>query len=87
MPGKAYPKSQALSALLDQVIARASERNISEKELALRAGIRPETLSRMKTRGAGDLGVVDRMARIVGWKLGLIPNNESLEKLQKGSFF
>lgn len=87
MPKKAYPKSETLLALINEIIDRAAERHISEKDLALRAGIQPETLSRMKSRGAGDLGVVDRMARIVGRKLTLVPDSELLEKLQKGDFF
>jgi DNA-binding Xre family transcriptional regulator len=83
----AHPKSETLTALLEQIIQRASERHISEKELALRAGIQPETLSRMKSRGTGDFGVVDRMARVVGWRLSLAPDHEALKKLQEGSFF
>ena len=87
MPKKAYPKSEALLALLGEVLERASEQHISERDLALRAGIQPETLSRIKSRGAGDFGVIDRMARIVGKKLTLVPDSELLNKLQKGNFF
>jgi hypothetical protein len=87
MPRKAYPKSEAMQQLLGELIKRADELNIHEKDLALRVGITPETLSRMKSRGVGDLGVVDRMARIVGQRLTLVPNNEVLDKLRKGDFF
>ena len=87
MARKAYPKSDVFLHLLNGIIDRAAMQGIAEKDLALRVGIQPETLSRMKSRGVGDLGVVDRMARIVGQKLELVPDNEMMDQLRKGEFF
>lgn len=87
MPRRSYPSSEALKTLIGEILALASARGLPERELAIRAGIRPETFSRMKAKGTGDLGVIDRMARIVGKRLALVADNEQIERLRKGEFF
>ncbi|MFV2059115.1 MAG: helix-turn-helix domain-containing protein [Gammaproteobacteria bacterium] len=79
----------AFSAIVNQIIAagKAQQPRITAKELATRAGITPETLSRMKNRGSGDYSVIDAMARIVGLRLSLEPNDDTQAAIRKGEFF
>jgi len=55
--------------------------------LAIRAGAAPETLSRMKSRSNGDFGLVARLARVAGLRLTAVPDNDTLEALERGEFF
>jgi len=77
----------AFRTLLERIIGAGAERGLFAKDLAVRAGTTPETLSRMKKRGTGDFAVVDRMARIVGLRLTLAANHDTLDKIQRGEFF
>lgn len=76
-----------IRALLEQILAAAKEQGIPGRELAVRAGIAPETLSRMKGRGSGDAAVLDALARVVGLRLALVPDDERIEAIRSGDFF
>lgn len=80
-------KRNALQAVLADILERAEEQGIQAAQLAKRAHVRPETLSRMKSRGTGDFGTIDAMARVVGMKLVLVPDNEIQAAIQDGKFF
>lgn len=80
-------EQSAFRALMAQILGAAAERQLLAKDLAVRAGTTPETLSRMKKRGNGDFVLLDRMARMVGLRLTLTSNQETLEKIQRGEFF
>jgi len=73
--------------LLSQIFKAAKQQRITQKELAVRAGITAETLSRMKHRGSGDFGVVNKMAHMVGLRLTLAPDDETLNAIREGSLF
>lgn len=75
------------SLLISQIFQTAKQQGIPQKELAVRAGITPETLSRMKRRGSGDFIVLNKMAHIVGLKLSLVPDNETLNAIREGNLF
>lgn len=60
---------------------------VSAAELARRVQLAPVTLSRMKASGRGDIAVIAAMARIVGLRLALAPDDTVLARLQSGSFF
>jgi len=79
--------SESMRSTLNAILAAAETRQLKEKELAQLAGIRPETLSRMKRRGSGDFTVLDRLAHAVGMKLAAVPDDDQLERIQQGRFF
>lgn len=54
-----------------QITAAASARGLTRRALALRAGVRPETVSRIAARGTCDFATLDRLARAAGLHLGL----------------
>lgn len=60
---------------------------VTTGEMARRAGISPETLSRMNKLGHGDIAVVNNLAGIVGLQLKLTTNNDNRGKILTGSYF
>ncbi|HID48432.1 MAG TPA: XRE family transcriptional regulator [Chromatiales bacterium] len=85
---KVTPAEQAtFRALLDEIEQRALQQGLRKRDLAQRAGISPESYSRMKRRGSGDYHTLNRMARAVGLRLSLVPDHPLLESLRKGAFF
>ena len=60
---------------------------VSAAEMARRVQITPTSLSRMKKAGRGDIAVIAELARIVGMRLVLAPDDTTLAKIQSGSFF
>ncbi|WJW76602.1 helix-turn-helix transcriptional regulator [Thiohalobacter sp. IOR34] len=81
------PMPEPSTTLLEQILAAARERGLTQQQLASRAGITPETLSRMKKRGSGELTTIERLAAIVGLRLSLLPDDDRLEALRQGRFF
>jgi DNA-binding Xre family transcriptional regulator len=79
--------SDPVRLTLKAILAAAGTRKLKDKELAQLAGLRPETLSRMKSRGTGDFTLIDRLARAVGLKLAVVPDDDQLERIQQGRFF
>lgn len=72
------------SLLLSQVLTAAKAAGIDQRELAQRAGIRPETLSRLKRRKRGDLDTLGRMARVVGLRLALQVDDDLTARIEQG---
>ena len=79
--------SDPVRSTLNAILAAAATRKLKEKELAKLAGLRPETLSRMKSRGTADFMLIDRLARAVGLKLAVVPDDDQLVRIQQGRFF
>jgi transcriptional regulator with XRE-family HTH domain len=75
----------SFTRLLSDILATARAARIDQRELALRAGIRPETLSRLKRKGRGDLDTLDRMARVVGLRLSLAPDDDLTARIEQGN--
>ena len=75
------------SDIINQIIDAAKSQNISQGELASRAGIRQVTLSRAKKNSNLRFSTVLQLAQIVGLKLKLTTDNPISEKIQEGSLF
>ena len=84
---KPQSDSDPVRSTLSAILAAADVRKLKDKELAQLAGVRPETLSRMKSRGTADFTLIDRLARAVGLKLAVVPDDDQLERIQQGRFF
>ncbi len=75
------------SDIINEIIEAAKAQNISQGELAARAGIRQETLSRAKKNSNLSFSTVLQLAQIVGLKLKLITDNPVADKTQEGILF
>jgi len=64
-------KSTCAAAALDRVVVAAKSQGLSRRALALRAGVRPETVSRIASRGTCDFATLERLAAAAGLRLGL----------------
>lgn len=84
---KSQGNSDPVRSTLNAILAVAETRKLKEKELAKLAGLRAETLSRMKSRGTADFTLIDRLARVVGLKLAVVPDDDQLARIQQGRFF
>jgi len=75
------------SSIINEIIAAAKIQGISQGELAARAGIRQETLSRAKKNANLRYKTVEQLAQIVGLKLTLTADNPVADKIQEGTLF
>lgn len=63
--------------LLKQVLVTAEEQGIGQAQLAERAGLKPETVSRAKKRSDMELGTLESLAGAVGLQVVLQPKTVS----------
>lgn len=75
------------SDIINEIIDAAKSQNISQGELASRAGIRQETLSRAKKNSNLRFSTVLQLAQIVGLTLKLNTDNPVADKIQDGTLF
>lgn len=61
-----------MQSLISTIINQAAANGISQKALAARAGVPPETLSRMKRRPSVRAGALERLALGAGLRLALV---------------
>lgn len=73
--------------IIKKIIETAKARSISQGELAARAGIRQETLSRAKKNSTLSFKTVEQLAQIVGLKLKLVEDNPITDRIQEGTLF
>lgn len=73
--------------LLSQIIELARRKGLKQKDLAERAGISAETLSRAKKAGDMHLSSLSKLASIVGLKLCFCPDEPMMDKINSGSLF
>jgi len=73
--------------IIDAIIEAAKSQNISQGELAARAGIRQETLSRAKKNSNLRFSTIEQLAKIAGLQLKLITDNPVADKVQEGTLF
>ena len=77
--------TNGLAAILESLHGRARRLGITDTEWAARAGIRKETLSRLRGRTSCDFATLQTLARVVGASVGLIDGNAP-EWTQDGQF-
>ncbi|VAW51348.1 hypothetical protein MNBD_GAMMA06-940 [hydrothermal vent metagenome] len=75
------------SGIINEIITTAKIQGISQGELATRAGIRQETLSRARKNSTLRFSTVQQLAQIVGLQLKLIADNPVADKIQEGTLF
>lgn len=73
--------------LLTQIIELAKRKGLKQKDLAERAGLSAETLSRAKKSGDMHLSNLQKLANIVGLQLCLSPDEPLMSKINSGSLF
>lgn len=76
-----------MSNLIQEIIATAKDRGITQQELAVRAGIHPVTLSRASKTGKCSIEIVSAMAAEAGLRLVCVPDTDLAERLSKGEVF
>jgi len=62
-----------MSDLIEEILLQARIRNLSKARLAEKAGLRPETLSRLKHRENFDVSTLNSLALALGCRLALVP--------------
>jgi len=73
--------------IINEIITLAKSQGISQGELATRAGIRQETLSRARKNSTLRFKTVQQLAQIAGLQLKLIADNPVADKIQDGTLF
>lgn len=73
--------------LIQKIITAAKAKNINQGELAARAGIRQETLSRAKKNPNLSLKTFADLAQVAGLQIKLLPDNPVVEKIHDGTLF
>ena len=73
--------------LLNEIIELSKRKGLKQKELAERAGLSAETLSRAKKSGDMHLSSLVSLAEIVGLKLQLTTDNPVIDKISSGTLF
>ena len=76
-----------LSDLLNEIIELSKRKGMKQKELAERAGLSAETLSRAKKSGDMHLSSLVRLAETVGLKLQLTTDNPVMDRISNGTLF
>lgn len=76
-----------MSNLISQIIEAARAQGMSQGDLAARAGIRQETLSRAKKNPTISLQTFEELAHIAGLRVQLIADNPVAEQVNEGTLF
>ncbi len=79
-----------IESLLDELIAIAKTRGMTQAELARKAGISPVGLSKARHRGDLRASTLARLAEAVDRELALVPSRRQqrvAEAIRSGTFF
>ena len=76
-----------LHRLLTEILATARSQGLTQVELAARAGIAVETLSRMKRADDLRFSSLRRLAAAVGLRLALLPDDDLAEQVSRQALF
>jgi DNA-binding phage protein len=77
----------ATNELLSRIIAVGRQKGLRQQDIARRARLQPESLSRAKKSGDMYVSSLDELARVVGLRLTLVPDQPLIEKIDKGTLF
>lgn len=84
--GRNKTNSEMLASLTSSLLDEAQSRHgWTQAEFAARAGLRPETMSRIK--GGCHFDTLERLARTAGMRIVAIPDNSHVEQVLTGSGF
>lgn len=75
------------SELLQKILKLGKEKGLKQFDIAQRAGIKPESLSRAKKSGDMRVSTLNALAHAVGMKLALVPDKPLVEKIDSGTLF
>lgn len=78
-------KSSNMGSVLEQLQRAARAQRLTDTEWAARAGIRKETLSRLRGRPSCDFSTLDALARAIGSSIGVV-EVRGLDSIQDGRF-
>lgn len=73
--------------LLEEILAAAREQGLDQRRLAIRAGLSPFTISRLKRQGDASLTTLSRLAAAVGLRLALVADDEVVADVERGELF
>ena len=73
--------------LLRLIIETGASRGLHEKDILSRAGLGKTTLSKIKKAGDTKISTLSRLAKAVGLRLTLAPNNPTLDQLLNRELF
>lgn len=79
--------STELAQLVNEIIVVGKTKELTQRDIAERAGINVVTLSRAKTAGDIKGSTLVAMAAAVGMHLALVPDNPLAEQIHKGEVF
>ena len=82
-----FKSKETETDIINEIITLAKSQGISQGELATRAGIRQETLSRARKNSTLRFSTVQQLAQIVGLSCKLVPDNSVAAKVQEGTLF
>jgi hypothetical protein len=68
--------SSGLNQVLDSLTQSARKMGLNDSEWAARAGLRKETLSRLRRRSSCDFATLEALATVVGSRLGAFANSQ-----------
>jgi len=75
---------QKLVSMLNYAIEHGRTKGLSQAEVARRAGLPPERLSRIKATGRCEFETLARLVAASGLELHLVPKNDYATRLAKG---
>jgi len=76
-----------VTKLLNEIIELSKKKGMKQKDLAAKAGLSAETLSRAKKSGDMHISSLIRLAETVGLTLQLTTDNPVMDKISSGTLF
>ena len=73
--------------LLDEILRAAKAQGLNQQTLARRAGLSAGTLSRMKSQDDASVASLNRLAAAVGLRLTLVPDEDYIADVERGTLF